>query len=249
MFGAFGALGGAIVSFLPAVLSAAGVEGVASAALPSVSAVLGNAALLGGAAAWLGVGIGADVGANAGAVNAGLDEQRAAGREGASPAPSVDRTPPKMFNMKAALTFGALFAVFGALVAMSTFTAPAVTLLGFAAGSKAASLACAAVLGLFGCTMGINFPVVSNKLANGYARMLKGNSPHAESEPSMQAAAAVAPAQEVERTPEPESARPAVAEERGTKHSSRLVSFSYTDITQRSESKDHSECSHTIGGR
>ncbi len=191
MFGAFGAVGGIIASVLPAALFSMAVPGATEAAIPAIGAILGNAAIFGGAAAWLGIGIGADVGANAGAVNAGIEEQsiRKGHNAGKGEQPAK---PPKMLNWKTSLVMGVLFAAFGAIAAMSPITAPAIALMGFKAGTIAASVAGAAVIGMLGTTMGVNFAHISNKLSNGYTKILNGSAFEKSPAPELTAAPAIA---------------------------------------------------------
>lgn len=179
LLGTFGAVGGAIASFLPPVLGAMGVAGVTSTAMPGLVAIASNAALFGGAAAWLGMGIGADVGANSGAAVATIEVehermQQLTGKK----APEEPATPPalpvKLLNWKVAAVTTALFATFGALIALNPLTAVAVGLMGFKAGSTAAVIASATTLGMFGAAMGVNFPELSYRLTRGYSRLLKG---------------------------------------------------------------------------
>ncbi|NBO18671.1 MAG: hypothetical protein EBV03_05465 [Proteobacteria bacterium] len=243
LFGAVGMVGGAIASVLPAAMEGMGVSGAAGATLPDVGAVLGNMALFGGAAAWLGVTIGADVGANAGAGAAVIEEQDRRDREkGLAPTPSQQpqkpAAKPRMFNAKTALLMGAVFAAFGAIVAMSPITAPVVALMGLKAGTTAAGIVAGAVLGLFGATMGINFPVISNRLSNKYSEILKGdafeNKPEVAPQPA-QPQLGTQPA-----SPPAPAAEPTVqAEATASKHSNKLVRFCVTNIKSRSEAHDH----------
>lgn len=267
MFGAFGAIGGAVVSFMPAVMDSLGVPGVISAGLPEVGAILGNAALLGGAAAWLGVTIGADVGANAGAATATIEEQERINKaRGLAKVPEREEPAkkPKMFNWKVALTMGALFAAFGAIVALNTLTAPGVVAaLGFKAGSTAASVACATIVGLFGATMGFNFPYISNKLSNGYSKWLKGEI--FEKAPEQQPAQSESLAAEA-----PQQTAPAIAKEKNcdhhshqggkavaaaqvqipvegcNKHSSRVVRVNVLSMAQRGSDEHAADCPTVI---
>lgn len=177
LFGGFGMIGGALAAFLPYALGAAGIAGASAVGAPTALAIASNAALFGGAAAWLGMSIASDVGANAGSVAAGLEEKE---KREAAQQPAKQRTAPapqekpKMFNWKVSLVVGLMFAAFGALIAFNPLTASAVASMGFAAASPAASIASGTVLGMLGATMGINFPVLSNKISNYYSKLLKG---------------------------------------------------------------------------
>lgn len=245
LFGGLGLVGGLVASFMPAILDGLGVAGV-TGGLPSTAAVMGNMALFAGAASWLGLTIGADVGSNAGAATAMIEEQERRDRSrGPSPAPEKSAAPtrePRMFNIKTALLMGAVFAAFGAMVAMSPITAPVVALAGFKAGTAAAGIAAATVLGMFGTTMGINFPVISNRLANKYSEILKGdafeNKPEQAAQPQPQPELAAEQAPPAPAQPQ-QGAPHAEAGTETSKHSSCLVRFCVTNIKSRSEACEH----------
>lgn len=206
LFGMLGMIGGSVMTLMPPLLAAAGVAGASAAAMPTAAAVIGNIALFGGAAAWLGLTVGADVGSNAGAAEADLLEQRKFFKEKGF----VDTTTTmpetlspkaiekkgvlgvikdtalslfKGYNFKAGLTLAGIFAAFGAAVALSPITAPVIMMMGFEAGSVAASLTTAAALGLFGSTMGIKVSTHTNNLSNAYEQLLTSNAaqPHGPS--------------------------------------------------------------------
>ena len=202
LLGVLGMAAGIVVSVLPPLLHAAGVAGAEEAVFGS-SAVLGNAALLGGAAAWLGMSIGADVGANAGSISAGLEEKEKRERaNGVTPNKAEQKEPEpkkpvKLFNWKVAALTVAIFATFGALVALSPITASAAALMGFKAGSTAAIITSATTLGLLGATMGLNAPYLSLKLSNAYSSLLQGkpfekDAPASEKETQPAAAVTIA---------------------------------------------------------
>lgn len=178
LFAGVGALGGLLASVMPPLLSALEVPGAAAGVgMPGLLTVASNVALFGGAAAWLGLTIGADVGANAGSAAASIEENeklaRANGGKGIVQS-TEPKKPVKLFNWKVGLFTGLLLATFGALIALNPITASTVALMGFQAGSTAASVASAAVLGGLGLSIGANFAHLSHKLSAGYAKILKG---------------------------------------------------------------------------
>ncbi len=235
VLGGFGMAGGVIASFLPPLLGALGVSGAASVALPSAIAVASNAALFGGAAAWLGMAIGADVGANAGVAQATIEEKEK--REGKSPAAAepTQAAPAKkspLLNWKVSLAAAAIFATFGALIAINPITAVGVAMLGFKAGSAAAIIGSATVLGLFGTTMGVNFPHLTSKLAQSYGKLLKGHYFEKENAPAPEPALA-APAPE---KPAPAlNAEPNMSETQTRSFATRETRFSLTNILEKNE--------------
>ena len=239
LFAGLGMVGGAIASFLPAALEGLGVPG-ASAGIPAATSIVGNMALFAGASAWLGLTIGADVGANSGAATAVIEEPERRDRaRGLAPTQDKAAAPaakPKLFNWKTSLVMGALFAAFGAMVAMSPITAPVVALMGLKAGTAAAGIVAGAVLGMFGMSMGMNFPVISNKLSNKYSEILKGDafekSPAQTPEPALAATRETA-------SPAPETQPEMQAGAEASTHSGKLVKFSVTSIKSRTEACDH----------
>lgn len=195
LIGAAGFIGGALASCLPAALNGLGIAGAEGAVLPGIGAVLGNAAIFGAAAGWLGVTIGADVGANAGAATATVEEiNRMQVQNGGKPLKlEPQKKPGSLINWKVSLITGALLAVFGAMAAMAPFTAPAVALLGITggAGSTAAVVAGATITGAFGLLLGMNFPHLSHKLSEGYHKLLKGKLTDKDPAPEPSLSAAV----------------------------------------------------------
>lgn len=177
LFGAIGAIGGLVASFLPYALGALGVAGAAAVALPGLAAIGSTVALFAGASAFLGLLIGADVGASAGSVTAGVMEYKNSDRPSQGASKGAGQKKEKLFSPMAAVSFGAIFAGFGALIALNPLTASAVTMMGFAAGTAAASVASGTMMGLLGISLGINFPMMSSKLSNFYTELCKGKSP------------------------------------------------------------------------
>lgn len=176
LFAGLGAGVGAIISFMPPILEALGVSG-ASAAVPSLAIVASNMALFAGAGSFLGVAAGGYVGASSGAAAAGVEETekllRAAGAN-IPEKPAEPKTASKLFKWKTAVVTGALFAVFGALIALNPLTASTVALMGFAHGSAAASITSAAAFSMFGAMLALNVPELTHRLSAGYRKILKG---------------------------------------------------------------------------
>ena len=175
----FGLLIGAAVAFLPWGLAAMGVAGAtvngAAVAVPVLAEILSTAAIFAGVGGMLGLTIGADVGSSAGAVTAGLTRTEPPGKTQAAahaPAPGLG----EYVNPKVGIACTVLFAGFGALLALNPFTAMA--LMGVPALSAlsgtAATVASASIMGMFGATMGINFPLISAKLSNFYNKLVTG---------------------------------------------------------------------------
>ena len=176
--GISGAAGGVVASFIPYALGALHVAGAAAVALPAAATVLSTAALFATVAGALGVVIGADVGSNSGAVAAGLEvKEKREGRTIAGDAmqPLQPEAKPKLFNWKTSLVVAGMFAVVGVLTALSPITSSiVVSALGLKAASTAAIVATAAMYAVLGSTLGINFPVMTNKLGNFYSKILSG---------------------------------------------------------------------------
>jgi len=180
LFGACGAVGGVVASFLPYLLHSMNVPGAAAAGtiFPEPVFIATTTAIFTAATGFVGLVIGADVGSNSGSISAGLEEKekREKGGETVSPSHAPKTSSPKipsLFNWKVAAVMALAFAAFGALMAFLPATASvAVGALGLS--GPAAVAASSAVLGLFGASMGINFPYVSNKITNFYSKLLKG---------------------------------------------------------------------------
>jgi hypothetical protein len=249
LFGGFGMVGGAIAAFLPYALGAAGIAGAAAVAAPGALVIASNAALFGGAAAWLGMTIGADVGSNAGSVAAGLEEKEKREKSGqpavAQSQAATTAKPPRLFNWKVGLVMGLMFAAFGALIALNPITASTVALMGFAAASPAASVASASVLGMFGATMGVNFPYLSNKISNYYSRLLKGKTFEKTTDSEAAASLPLQPA--VQQAPELQA--PAAAQDAQVKETRSFASdkmrFSLNGILEKTEERATQEITTT----
>ena len=241
LFGACGAVGGVIASYFPYVLSALKVEGVTAAAstLPFAPAVLTTAAIFGAAAALVGVVIATDVGANAGSISAGLEEKEKRENLGNSPSKDIDKNgqqavkKPRLFNWKTAVVCAGLFALFGAALGFATAPISFMGGLGLVAGSNAAIAASSAIFGMFGATLGTNFPVISNKLSNFYLSVLNGKI--FEKTPAIEVTHQ--PQREMEKTVD----APAISEQPSRiagKFAANVQSFSLQGIIEKTEEQN-----------
>lgn len=198
MGGAYGAIIGAALSFMPYILGSLKVAGAVAAgatvALPELAFIGATMALVAGFGAFLGITVATDVGATAGAVSAGLEEQdrrlkgellqkNAAplGKTGQSKDPNgpTNKLEPeqkpyvKWFNWKVAPITGLLLAAFGAMIALNPLTAGGVvSTLGVS--GIAAVITSAVGLGMFGGLMGFTNSRISNHISNFYTKLLSG---------------------------------------------------------------------------
>ncbi|MDE3059813.1 MAG: hypothetical protein KGJ06_02250 [Pseudomonadota bacterium] len=194
----FGGTIGAVAAFLPYVISTLGVAGasIAAASPPGAAAIALSAGLFAGISGLMGFAAVATVGADAGAIAAGLAEKEK--REVAAQ-PIIEREPqekaaepvPSIFNWKVAAITVPLFAAFGAITALHPATASAVAALGFEGptlaqpASAAAIAATSSVFGMFGSLIGFKFSYLTNKFSNFYMGIITGKSLSQEPEKEM----------------------------------------------------------------
>jgi len=188
----FGAVIGIVAAFLPYTLGALGVAGATAVAMPALLTVASTAALFAGAAAFIGIALASDVGANAGSIAAGLEEKEK--REEAkglyksqeqSPSQEAQKTndvpngngAPKYFSWKVASITAPLFDAFGALIAANPHPAVSSALAMMTGsvgglGGVAAMVASAVVFGMFGACIGAKNAMFSNKISNFYSKLI-----------------------------------------------------------------------------
>lgn len=177
LFGAMGAIGGVVASFLPYTLNALGVSGAAAAGLPTLGFIGATTAVFTAATGFVGLVISADVGANSASIAAAMEEkerrEKAQGLGSDLPAQTTPAKPVSLLNWKVSAFMAVAFAAFGALMAFSPATASvAVGALGLQGPALVA--ASSVVLGMFGASLGVNFPYITNKMNNFFSAMLKG---------------------------------------------------------------------------
>ncbi len=264
---AYGAVIGAVAAFFPYVLGALGVAGATGAAavvLPEIAAVAMSAALLAGVGGLMGFAANAVVGADSGAVSAGLAEKekreklekmKEAGIISPSESASLqlkdnfDTNVPAPFKWRAAVITAPLAAAFGAIVGMNPVTAPAMIsatglgTLGIAAGSTAAIAASAGIVGMFGLVLAMPNSYYTNKVTNFYTKVLQGKffggDQKAESELSFARVPEVG--NEVVIAPEMHRSQEAAPARRFT---SEKTHFSFQGMVEKTE--EHSNDQHPL---
>lgn len=190
---AYGGIIGSIAAFIPSAVTALGLAGAtaaSAAALPELGAIGLSAAILAGIGSLIGIAAVSIVGADAGAVAAGLTEKEKREKldklkdsgsldPAAIPEVQINKTQdktPKPFRWNSAIVTVPLFAAFGALISFTPAMAPmlAATPFSLAAGSNAAVAASAGIMGMFGMVFATPQSYVTNKVANFYYKVQTG---------------------------------------------------------------------------
>ncbi len=192
--GAIGAPIGAAAAFIPYAFGAAGIAGAAVVAAPAMGAVITSAAMFAGVAGLMGFAAVGTVGADAGAMAAGLAEKEKLEGKTSTEAQSPAK-PEKLFSWKVAAFTIPIFAAFGAVLALNPITAPAVVAaFGFAGGTTAAIAASASVLGAFGAVVGFKMSYLTNKVSNFFCDLITEKC--FEKKPGLSAQPDITPVQE-----------------------------------------------------
>ena len=183
----FGGVFGAVGSFLPYVLTTAGIAGASAAALPAIGTIASAAALFSIIGSGIGITLNCDVSSNSASVASGLEEMEKRHKvERLQDGAAIQETAPakpddvpmsatiapktKLFSWKVAAITVSLFAAFGAVLACTPLALPAATLFGL--HGTAAVIASASMFGMFGSLLGVKNSLITNKTNNFYFKIL-----------------------------------------------------------------------------
>lgn len=186
--GGYGLVIGTMAAFLPYAFSAVGLA-AAGIAAPALGTVLASAALFAVVTAFIGMAVTTDVSTNAASSAAGMEEKEKREHfqhlQDGTPSPEYQKAleedekrhikRPPFFNWKIPAVTVPLFAAFGALMGVNSFTAATVVKEAFpalAADATASIIASATMFGMFGTLLGFRNSDISNKLCNFYFKLV-----------------------------------------------------------------------------